>query len=535
MASVGAYGNGGMTPRMAEMQMMLQSLPADELARLVQTVSPQTSPARQLTLGSNVEPTAFTANDPGASMPTELMELQRTGELANSPKWEKNPGADVTTKHRLRHAASTMFTERQKVDVTGAQAQYLEAAKRNGLKQTLVKVEDPWATSYGKAMSGIDALDSFISEKEQKTNAESEAHWGAEASKKKVDTGQVDSVETALRTKLEVFSGYRNNPLQTLAKIFVDFDANKSGYMSENEFVRAISLKLNFSEYQNELRALFKRYDLDSSGELSNKEFVDALFSKGDTGRKILGKIREVLALRAGGFTTLKGMGRQFRVLDKDKSGALDRQECGRGLNMLCRAYKLQLEKPAADRLFTMFDVDGNGSIAYEEFIKALRGGMNKRRVDLVVMAFDTFEKDQWNRVTLQAISQNYDVSMHPGVLQGKITPTEALYEFMKKWDKDGDHTVTEQEFLDYYEWISPSIDNDDYFELMIRNAWHVSGGSAWMSNTTCRRVLVEHHSGQQEIVEIKNDLGLGKDPEKIKLALIRQGVNNIKSIKLTS
>ena len=71
------------------------------------------------------------------------------------------------------------------------------------------------------------------------------------------------------------------------------------------------------------------------------------------------------------------------------------------------------------------------------------------RRVDLVVMAFDTFEKDQWNRVTLQAISQNYDVSMHPGVLQGKITPTEALYEFMKKWDKDGDHTVTEQEFLD--------------------------------------------------------------------------------------
>ena len=305
--------------------------------------------------------------------------------------------------------------------------------------------------------------------------------------------------------------------------------------MSENEFVRAISLKLNFSDYQNELRALFKRYDLDSSGELSNKEFVDALFSKGDTGRKILGKIREVLALRAGGFTTLKGMGRQFRVLDKDKSGALDRQECGRGLNMLCRAYKLQLEKPAADRLFTMFDVDGNGSIAYEEFIKALRGGMNKRRVDLVVMAFDTFEKDQWNRVTLQAISQNYDVSMHPGVLQGKITPTEALYEFMKKWDKDGDHTVTEQEFLDYYEWISPSIDNDDYFELMIRNAWHISGGSGWMSNTTCRRVLVEHHSGQQEIVEIKNDLGLGKDPEKIKLALIRQGVNNIKSIKLTS
>jgi Ca2+-binding EF-hand superfamily protein len=525
MASVGA---DGMTPRMAEMQSMLLSLPSDELARLVQTVSPSPSPvSRQLQLGSSVSPTNLTARDPGASMPLELMEHQGTGV-------HKGGGASEF-QHRLRHAASAMYTERQKVDVAGAQKQYLEAAKRNGLKQTLIKVEDPWATSYGKSMTGKDALDEFISEKEQQSNAEMEAHWGAEASKRKVDTGAVDNVEKSLRTKLEVFSGYRNNPLQTLAKIFVDFDANKSGFMSCDEFVTAISLKLNFGDYENELRALFKRYDLDSSGELSNKEFVSALYSKGDTGKKILGKIREVLALRAGGFTTLKGMGRQFRILDKDKSGSLNRAECSRGLNMLCRAYKLNLEKPAADRLFNMFDIDGNGSIAYEEFIRALRGGMNKRRLDLVKMAFESFEKDSWNRVTLKTIGNHYDVSMHPGVLQGKITPTEALYEFMKKWDKDGDYSVTEAEFIDFYEWVSPSIDNDDYFELMIRNSWHISGGSGWMSNTTCRRVLVEHYDNTQEIVEIKNDLGLGKDPEKIKLALIRQGVTNIKNIKLTA
>lgn len=533
MASSAAFGNGGMTPRMAEMQAMLQSLPQDELARLVANVSPQGSPSsRSISLGSSMSPTKLLARDPGASMPLELMEHQGTGGAA--PKWEKNPGADSTTKHRMRHAASTMYTERQKVDVRGAQAQYVEAATRNGLKQTLVKVDDPWATSYGKSMSCKDALDEFITEKEQKANAEMELHWGAESGNRKVDTGQVDNVENALRTKIEVFSGYRNNPLQTLAKIFVDFDANKNGFMSCDEFVGAISLKLNFGEYKNELRSLFKRYDLDSSGELSNEEFIKSLFSKGDKGRKVLGKVREVLALRAGGFTTLKGMGRQFRTMDKDKSGALDQQECYRGLNMLCRAFKLQLEKPSADRLFMLFDIDGNGTIAYEEFIKALRGQMNNRRMDLIRMAFESFEKDNWNRVTLKTIANHYDVSQHPSVLNGKITPTEALYEFMKKWDKDGDHTVTEEEFIEYYEWISPSIDNDDYFELMIRNAWHISGGSGWMANTSCRRVLVQHHDGQQEIVEIKNDLGLGKDPEKIKLALIRQGVNNIKSIKLT-
>lgn len=39
---------------------------------------------------------------------------------------------------------------------------------------------------------------------------------------------------------------------------------------------------------------------------------------------------------------------------------------------------------------------------------------------------------------------------------------------------------VTPDEFVAYYNNVSASIDNDDYFELMIRNAWHISGGEGW-------------------------------------------------------
>jgi hypothetical protein len=37
---------------------------------------------------------------------------------------------------------------------------------------------------------------------------------------------------------------------------------------------------------------------------------------------------------------------------------------------------------------------------------------------------------------------------------------------------------VTLQEFVDYYSNISASIDDDDYFLLMINNAWNISGNA---------------------------------------------------------
>ena len=39
------------------------------------------------------------------------------------------------------------------------------------------------------------------------------------------------------------------------------------------------------------------------------------------------------------------------------------------------------------------------------------------------------------------------------------------------------DHIVNKEEFEEYYNNISASIDNDQYFELMINNAWKVNEG----------------------------------------------------------
>ena len=98
------------------------------------------------------------------------------------------------------------------------------------------------------------------------------------------------------------------------------------------------------------------------------------------------------------------------------------------------------------------------------------------------------------------------------------------------------DGMVTRQEFVNYYTNIGANIDLDDYFELMIRNAWHISGGEGQYENTANLRVLVIHDDGSQEVVEIKDDLGLDvNDFPAIRKKLFMQGVKNIKKVEVAS
>ena len=144
-------------------------------------------------------------------------------------------------------------------------------------------------------------------------------------------------------------------------------------------------------------------------------------------------------------------------------------------------------------------------------------------------MAFNKLDKDASGIIDPEDIIDTYDASKHPDVIAGKKTKEEVFREFLDTFDVGGekDGKVTRNEFENYYTNIGANIDNDDYFELMIRNAWHISGGEGWSANTANKRVLVTHADGRESVEEIRDDLGLKQGDKAAMMARLRgQGVN---------
>ena len=239
----------------------------------------------------------------------------------------------------------------------------------------------------------------------------------------------------------------------------------------------------------------------------------------------LLRKLR--INMQRRGAKGLNQLGKTFMMLDKDHSGTLNLVE----FKYAMRICKMGISDSDCTILFDEFDMDKNNEISYDEFLHTIAGVMNVRRRKLVNMAYDVLDRDGNGIVDLQDIKQLYNVSKHPEFISGRKSEDELLMEFMSTFEVGGvvDGKVTREEFLNYYSQLSSSIDSDVYFELMIRNAWHIAGGTGTAANSANLRVLVAHSDGRQSVVTVEDDLGLDRSDKKAILERLRkQGVDAV-------
>ena len=165
----------------------------------------------------------------------------------------------------------------------------------------------------------------------------------------------------------------------------------------------------------------------------------------------------------------IRGIAHLFKKIDKNGNRQIDINEFYWGL----KEFGVQLTEEEASGVLRIFDKDKNGHISFEEFLRALKGDLNNYRIGIIRKAYEKLDVNRDGQVRLDDIARLYDVSRHPDVLQGRREPKELYMDFMKQWDTQvADGIITFEEFLDYFTDVSASIDSDEYFAGMMKNAW---------------------------------------------------------------
>ena len=167
--------------------------------------------------------------------------------------------------------------------------------------------------------------------------------------------------------------------------------------------------------------------------------------------------------------------------MDDNNRRSLDLYEFTKAM----KDYMIGFSDSEIRSLFAYFDVDRNGSLDYDEFLRTVRGPLSSNRRKFVTQAYNKLDRDGNGWIDINDIKNVYSAKTHPDVLNGKKSEEQILLESLETFEthhslrNNGapDHVVTREEFEEYYSNISASIDNDQYFELMMNNAWKINDG----------------------------------------------------------
>jgi len=209
--------------------------------------------------------------------------------------------------------------------------------------------------------------------------------------------------------------------------------------------------------------------------------------------------------VRKRGWTTLADLQAFFESCDSEVAdGRLSIEEFTQG--MLTTGMVDSEEDCRV--LFHIFDMDRSGSVEYAEFLSMIRGRLNTRRKAVVLEAYRKFDVTGDGVINIEDLKKAFRTAEHPEYLTGQRSEDDIFNEFLRNFDTiSHDGEVSFVEFEQYYENIGAMVENDDYFEAIVRNAWQLEGATGGHS----MKVHVTDSFGRGQRVEIRGELNVDR------------------------
>lgn len=81
------------------------------------------------------------------------------------------------------------------------------------------------------------------------------------------------------------------------------------------------------------------------------------------------------------------------------------------------------------------YDIDGDGNICYEEFLRGLREELTDRKKKMVEKAFRVMDKDGTGYINVQDVISVFDVSKNKDFIEKRKSREQIVSEFLNSFD----------------------------------------------------------------------------------------------------
>ena len=223
-----------------------------------------------------------------------------------------------------------------------------------------------------------------------------------------------------------------------------------------------------------------------------------------------LTKFRNIL--KSQGTKSIFRFQRMLSIYDRKHSGLISFDN----FYNIFKAYYSNISLADIKSIFSIFESKANPNdnteikiisllqIKYDELLKSIIGNMPLNRQLIVKKVFDSFEKGSDGKIMTNDIKTKFNYSRHPDVLSGKNSAIEIyndFLDFIETFREYNDNLkgkysfeMNYDEFADFYSEISMYIEDDDYFEKLLKNCWNLeeenSDGNKKINNNTCNNNL---------------------------------------------
>ena len=248
-----------------------------------------------------------------------------------------------------------------------------------------------------------------------------------------------------------------NNRLRGKKKNLYDEQIMMKNNLTENKTE-------NYSEYNNDYQ---KPYQYQVKYKKNNLQY---------DGEKALNILKDIIKQR--GSRGILGMRRCFMIYDEENTRILTFDNFYKYITN----FLIPLTRNQALSLFKLFDKQNSGEINYDSLVNELISNFNESRRNLVNNAFNKLDKGKKGVLNMNIIRGAFKPSGHPDVISGKKVEQEVLAEFLDNFDyhfnllnqgrNPDDEEITNQEFIDFYRYISCGIEDDSIFKEIISGVW---------------------------------------------------------------